>query len=62
VSPDGTSKAGALTASNYIDGKRWWITGANLWDINTAKHLIPGNFYHSCCSHAFLSAAPGAER
>lgn len=28
----------------FWDGKRWWITGANLWDINTSRHPLPAEF------------------
>jgi len=44
-SPDGTVEGRSIDSIElYWDGKRWWITGANLWDINTAKHPIPGEF------------------
>jgi hypothetical protein len=28
----------------FWDGKRWWITSANLWDINTSKNPLPTEF------------------
>jgi hypothetical protein len=44
-SPDGTIEGQSIDSIElYWDGKRWWITAANLWDINTAKHPIPGEF------------------
>ena len=28
----------------YWDGKRWWITNANLWELNIAKHPLSSEF------------------
>jgi hypothetical protein len=28
----------------FWDGSRWWITGANIWDLNASKHPLPADF------------------
>jgi hypothetical protein len=44
-SPDGKVEGRGIDSLElFWDGKRWWITGANLWDINTAKHPLPPEF------------------
>jgi hypothetical protein len=44
-SPDGpVAGRGIDSIELFWDGKRWWITGANLWDINTTKHPLPPEF------------------
>jgi hypothetical protein len=44
-SPDGKVEGRGIDSLElFWDGKRWWITGANLWDINTTKHPLPPEF------------------
>jgi hypothetical protein len=44
-SPDGKIEGRGIDSLElFWDGKRWWITGANLWDINTTKHPLPPEF------------------
>jgi hypothetical protein len=44
-SPDGKVEGRSIDSIElFWDGKRWWITGANLWDINTTKHPLPEEF------------------
>ena len=44
-SPEGKAEGRSIDSLElFWDGKRWWITGANLWDINTAKHPLPPEF------------------
>jgi hypothetical protein len=44
-SPDGKVEGRSIDSIElFWDGKRWWIAGANLWDINTTKHPIPQEF------------------
>jgi len=44
-SPDGKVEGRGIDSLElFWDGKRWWITGANLWDINTTKHPLPPDF------------------
>jgi hypothetical protein len=44
-SPDGKVEGRGIDSIElFWDGKRWWITGANLWDMNTGKHPIPPEF------------------
>jgi hypothetical protein len=28
----------------FWDGQRWWIAGANLWEINTKTHPLPSEY------------------
>jgi hypothetical protein len=28
----------------FFDGKRWWITDANIWDVASANHPLPAEF------------------
>jgi hypothetical protein len=44
-SPDGKVEGRGIDSIElFWDGKRWWITGANLWDLNTTKHPLPSEF------------------
>jgi hypothetical protein len=44
-SPDGKVEGRSIDSIElFWDGKRWWITGADLWDINTIKHPLPAEF------------------
>jgi hypothetical protein len=44
-SPDGKVEGRGIDSIElFWDGKRWWITGANLWDLNTTKHPLPAEF------------------
>lgn len=44
-SPDGKAEGRGIDSIElFWDGKRWWITGANLWDVNTVKHPLPQEF------------------
>jgi hypothetical protein len=44
-SPDGKVEGRSIDSIElFWDGKRWWITGANLWDMNTSRHPIPAEF------------------
>ena len=44
-SPDGKVEGRGIDSLElFWDGKRWWITAANLWDINTTKHPLPPEF------------------
>src|ERR1700747_205403 len=44
-SPDGKVEGRGIDSIElFWDGKRWWITGANLWDLNTTKHPLPPEF------------------
>jgi hypothetical protein len=44
-SPDGKVEGRSIDSIElFWDGKRWWITGATLWDINTNKHPLPAEF------------------
>jgi hypothetical protein len=43
--PDGKVEGRGIDSIGlFWDGKRWWITSANLWDLNTAKHPLPAEF------------------
>ena len=43
--PDGKVEGRGIDSLElFWDGKRWWITAANLWDINTAKNPLPAEF------------------
>ena len=43
--PDGKVEGRGIDSLElFWDGKRWWITGANLWDINTARNPLPAEF------------------
>ena len=44
-SPDGKAEGRGIDSLElFWDGKRWWITSANLWDLNTTKHPVPAEF------------------
>jgi hypothetical protein len=44
-SPDGKAEGlGVDSIQLYWDGRRWWITGADLWALNTNKHPLPPEF------------------
>jgi hypothetical protein len=44
-SPDGKVEGRGIDSLElFWDGKRWWITGANLWDINTSRTPLPAEF------------------
>jgi len=44
-SPDGKVEGRGIDSIElFWDGKRWWIAGANLWDLNTTKHPLPAEF------------------
>jgi hypothetical protein len=43
--PDGPVAGRSIDSLElFWDGKRWWIAGVTIWDINTAKHPLPPEF------------------
>jgi hypothetical protein len=45
TSLDGPYKFGGMDSLElFFDGKRWWIAGANLWEVNVKAHPVPAEF------------------
>ena len=45
TAPNGPFTVSGLDSLELLwDGKRWWIAGANLWEINAKKHPMPAEF------------------
>jgi hypothetical protein len=43
--PDGPVEGRSIDSLElFFDGSRWWITNANIWDINGTKHPLPAEF------------------
>ena len=44
-SPDGPVEGRSIDSLElFWDGSRWWITNVNIWDVESAKHPLPGEF------------------
>jgi hypothetical protein len=44
-SPDGKAEGRGIDSIElFWDGQRWWITAANLWEIDASKHPLPAEF------------------
>jgi hypothetical protein len=44
-SPDGPGEGHSIDSLEmYWDGSRWWITNANIWDVDTKAHSLPKEF------------------
>jgi len=45
TSPDGPANSQSIDSIELCwDGRRWWITSANLWEINTKVHPLPQEY------------------
>ena len=45
TAPDGPVAGRSVDSLElFWDGKRWWIAGVTIWDINSTKHLLPPEF------------------
>lgn len=43
--PDGPVEGRSIDSLElFWDGTRWWITNANIWDIESSKHPLPAEF------------------
>ena len=43
--PDGPVQGRSVDSLElFWDGKRWWIAGVTIWDINSNKHPLPPEF------------------
>ena len=44
-SPDGPVEGRSIDSLEmYWDGSRWWITNANIWEVETKAHPLPAEF------------------